>query len=274
MPTDVELHLSVDEPQPVVDLLAASCELSKTRLKRVMQCGAVWLTRRQQTKRLRRASSMLQAGDEVHMYYDAATIDLQPPAALLMADEEAFSVWFKPSGMFTQGTKWGDHHTIGRWAENHLTPPRTAKIVHRLDRHTSGLILLAHSKAAASVLSQMFRERQVEKHYWAVVEGVMGKVGSSRRIETPVDDKYAVSDVKVLAENTQRCLVNVEIGTGRKHQVRRHLSEAGFPIVGDAMFGESADVGLQLCAVKLAFKHPFEDRTCVYETPLDMRPSV
>ncbi|MDD9893840.1 MAG: RNA pseudouridine synthase, partial [Gammaproteobacteria bacterium] len=69
MPTDIELHLPVESEQSALDCLAANCELSRTRLKQVMQCGAVWLTRGQNTKRLRRAKADLQVGDELHMYY-------------------------------------------------------------------------------------------------------------------------------------------------------------------------------------------------------------
>ena len=272
MPCDIELHLSADVAEPAVGLLMRHCELSKTRIKQVMQCGAVWLTRGQHTKRLRRATATLAAGDELHLYYDAATIDMQPPAAQLLADEGDYSVWFKPAGMFTQGTKWGDHHTIGRWAETHLQPQRSAKIVHRLDRHTFGLILLAHSKKAAAEFSRLFREREIEKHYWATVEGCFAEVGATRRITTPVDDKAAVSDVTVLQVAGQRSLVNVQIGTGRKHQVRRHLLGEGFPIVGDAMFGEVHPAGLQLCAVKLAFQCPLTGDEKCFETPPDLRP--
>ena len=274
MPTDIELHLPVESEQSALDCLAANCELSRTRLKQVMQCGAVWLTRGQNTKRLRRAKADLQVGDELHMYYDAATIDMQPPPAQLVADEGDYSVWFKPAGMFTQGTKWGDHHTISRWAETHLEPQRTAKIVHRLDRHTFGLILLAHSKQAAAELSRVFREREIEKHYWAITEGVFGEVDEQRRIETPIDDKYAISDVTVLGISGGRSLLNVQIGTGRKHQVRRHLSESGFPIVGDKMFGQEAPQGRQLCAVKLAFTCPLTQQTRLYETPPELCPTL
>lgn len=274
MACDIELHIEVDRPDlSAVDWLAAECDLSRSRIKQVMQCGAVWLSRQQNTRRLRRAKSILQPGDTLHLYYDANTIDSTPPEALLIADEDDYSVWFKPSGMLTQGTKWGDHHTIGRWAEQHLQPERIAKIVHRLDRHTSGVILLAHSKNAASQLSKTFRERQISKHYHAIVEGVFGEVGSVTRIDHDVDDKHALSFVTVLEIVDDRSLLNVKIETGRKHQVRRHLSESGYPIVGDKMFGSEAPEGLQLCAVELAFTCPLTQQERLYETPTQLRPA-
>lgn len=274
MSCDIELHLTAEQPQAAVDLLLANCDLSKTRLKTVMQCGAVWLTRGQHTRRVRRAKSELLAGDLLHMYYDPGTIDTPPPEATLIVDEGDYSVWFKPSGMFTQGTKWGDHHTITRWAEQHLLPERTAKIVHRLDRHTSGLILIAHSKTAAAGLSALFREREMDKQYQAIVVGVFGPVGYTARIELPVEDKTALSDVTVLQVAEGFSLLNVKIGTGRKHQIRRHLSESGFPIVGDLMYGTPHPAGLQLSAVRLAFECPITTAAKLYLTPPETRPKL
>lgn len=284
----LELHLPVtDATLTAVDMLEQAsaetvCPLSRARIKHLMQCGAVWLTRSATnnpgTARLRRAKAALTVGDELHLYYDADVIDAEIPAALLIADEREYSVWYKPSSLLTQGTKWGDHHTIGRWAEQHLEPQRTASIVHRLDRHTSGVMLLAHNKRAARELSTLFRERNIDKYYHAIVHGVFGEVGQQTTITDAIDDKPAVSHVTVLAVDDHRSLVEVKIETGRKHQVRRHLSENGYPIVGDKLFGQSTPTTnpwlkdnttstteeptipednktLQLCAVKLQFEY-------------------
>lgn len=279
--TDIELHLPVNElPEgeaAVLDpasLIAAHCELSKGRIKEVMQSGAVWLTRGQQTKRLRRAKTELQLGDEVHMYYDADTIDSRPPPAHMIADEHDYSVWFKPAGMYTQGTKWGDHHAIGRWVERHIEPQRTAQIIHRLDRHTSGVIMIAHSKLGASELSRLIRERRIDKYYHAIVEGEFAAVGTEVRLDGDVDDKQALSFVKVLQLEGGRSLLEVKIETGRKHQVRRHLLGEGFPIVGDRIYGEDHPAGMQLCAVSLSFDSPIDGQAKCYVTPEQLRPQL
>lgn len=275
MACDIELHLAIEaDGQLPVELIATHCDLSKRRIKQVMQSGAVWITRQQNTRRLRRAKAPLKAGDELHMYYDAATIDSIPPQPTLIADEGDYSVWYKACGMYTQGTKWGDHHTIGRYAEQTLKPERPAKIVHRLDRHTSGLILLAHTKQAASQLAKLFRERHVEKHYWAVVPGEFGALNSRITISTPVDEKHATSHVTVVGLSDSHSLVDVAIETGRKHQVRRHLSERGFPIVGDRMFGGEQGTDLQLCSVLLKFQCPLCGEPRTYDAPMTMRPSL
>lgn len=274
MPTDIELHIPVADEVSALDCLVAHCDLSRTRLKQVMQCGAVWLTRGNNHKRLRRAKAELLPGDEIHMYYDASTIDSQPPAAQLIADEQDYSVWFKPRGMYTQGTKWGDHHAINRWVEAHIQPQRTAQVIHRLDRHTAGLIMLAHSKPGAAGLSKLIRDREIEKRYHAIVEGEFGAVGEVTRLDAEIDDKHALSVVTVLAVENGRSLLEVNIETGRRHQIRKHLQGAGFPIVGDRLYGEDAAQGLQLCAVSLAFDSPIDGKPRQYQTPEALRPNL
>lgn len=277
--TDIELHIKVESvPCDPVSLLAEHCELSKGRIKEVMQCGAVWLTREHQgaahTKRLRRAKAELQLGDEVHMYYDAATIDSRPPPAELIADEGDYSVWFKPAGMYTQGTKWGDHHAIARWVEQHIQPQRTAQVIHRLDRHTSGVIMVAHTKLGARELSRLIRERKIDKHYQAIVEGEFAEVGAVVKLDADVDEKTALSFVKVLAVANGRSLLEVKIETGRKHQIRQHLLGQGFPIVGDRIYGEDDADGMRLCAISLAFESPIDGEAKCYQTPEHLRPQL
>ena len=270
----IESHLSVSNGEAsAVDLLASETGLSRSAIKQVMQSGAVWLTRGAHSRRLRRAKSKLQEGDELHLYYNPELLNSEPPNAQLIADEGDYSVWYKPAGMFTQGTKWGDSHSIVRWAEQHIKPERTAKLVHRLDRHTSGLILLAHSKKAAAALSGLFASRDIKKSYEALVVGEIGPVGWEQRVEEPVDEKPAASVVTVLA-NAHGCShVGVAIETGRRHQIRCHLSGLGFAIVGDRLYGQDHPTGMHLAAVDLAFCCPLTQEPRHYSLEPALRPS-
>ena len=271
----IEMHVKVDAPQPgAVELLQQSTGLSKQRIKHAMLQGAVWLTRGRNTRRLRRAKRTLLAGDEIHLYYDAAILGESPPEALLVSDQGGYSVWHKPTGMRSQGSKWGDHCTVQRWAERHLQPERSAFTVHRLDRAASGLILLAHSKRTAATLSALFRERQVEKRYTALVAGDFSQFPEPHHVREPLDGKTAVSEFSLRAAATDgtRSLLDVNIETGRKHQIRRHLAGLGFPILGDRLYGdgERDGVDLQLAAVKLAFSCPLSDVRVEYRLPGDV----
>ncbi len=291
---NIELHITVEDASAnAVDVLAEASGLSKQKLKLIMQRGAVWLTRAGHTQRLRRAKKALQLGDEVHLYHDVDVFEQQPPAATLIADEGEYSVWHKPYGMLSQGTKWGDHTCITRWAEQSLQPQRNAFIVHRLDRAATGLIMLAHTKKAASSLSALFEQRKIDKHYQAIVEGQWLE---DKRIEQDVDDKPAVSHVSVLEYDSEqdRTRVEVKIETGRKHQIRKHLSGAGFPIVGDRLYGNAetardggttdnagavvacrlAEVDLQLCSVFLGFVCPVSGESREYVLTEGLRPSL
>jgi len=252
--------------------------LSKQRIKLAMTQGAVWVTRGRNTQRLRRAKRALRAGDEVHLYYDAKILAEIPVEPELIADVGAYSVWRKPYGLRSQGSKWGDHCTVQRWAERHLQPERPAFTVHRLDRAANGLILVAHTKGAAAALAKLFQARQIEKRYRALVAGDFSQQPKSLRVEEPIDDKAAVSEFSLLCVDTEagQSLVDVRIETGRKHQVRRHLAALGHPVIGDRLYGsgEKDGVDLQLTACYLAFDCPVTNDRAEYELSSDWLPTL
>ena len=274
-----EIHLPVEEEgKTAVELLSLTTELSKQKIKQVMKNGAVWLTHDEHTSRLRRAKRKLVKGDELHLYYDEAVQSALPETPELIADEGDYSVFFKPQGMFSQGSKWGDQCTINRWVEQNMDRP--AFIVHRLDRAATGLILIAHTKTAAAALSKLFEQRLIDKRYRARVEGRFEP--STMVLDGDIDGRKALSRVKLLEyDEMKSCsLLEINIETGRKHQIRRHLSEAGYPIIGDRMYGQAASLNtdaeidtdidtdvdvdmadqepdLQLAATELSFVDPF-----------------
>ena len=265
----IKSHVVVEaSDQNAVDLLQQASGLAKQRIKFAMTQGAVWLTRADHTQRLRRAKRKLREGDELHLYYDEDVLAEIPPEPELVADVGDYSVWNKPYGLRSQGSKWGDHCTVVRWAERHLRPERPAFTVHRLDRAANGLILVAHSKSMAAALSKIFQSRKVEKRYLAYVTGDMSDQPNPLRIEEPIDDRNAVSEVtfeEANADKTQS-LVEVRIETGRKHQIRRHLADLGYPVIGDRLYGtgEEDGVDLQLTAYLLAFRCPVSGEKVEY----------
>ena len=281
--TIIERHLQLDQEQldQPVAVLAEFSELSHQQIKQAMKKGCVWITRGKQTQRLRRASRTLHVGDELHLYYNSNVLEQTPPTAELISDEQDYSVWLKPSGMFSQGSKWGDHCTITRWAETHLQPERNAFAVHRLDRATTGLILIAHKKSIARDLAKLFETRQVEKTYHAIVEGLIED--DQITLEAEVNGKAATSHISVLNRLTDhnRSLLRIHIETGRKHQIRQHLAGYGHPIVGDRLYGSNrlADpsgesIDLQLFATDLAFRCPVTDAEQHYRVSAALLSSI
>jgi len=291
-----EKHIVIDEASRLaVDVLAEATGLSKQCVKHAMKKGAVWVTPAaagekradvnageenlgeeafdeetpaveksvagKKTQRLRRAKKILQPGDILHLYYHEKILAEQPPAPELFADEGAYSVWYKPYGLRSQGSKWSDHCTICRWVEMHLEPQRPAFSVHRLDRAATGLMIIAHKKSTAVEFSRMFAKREIEKRYRVVVQGQFPHTPEPLSMSQDIDERAAISHAMWLEyDATQdRSLLEVRIESGRKHQIRRHLAQAGFPVVGDRLYGNASDAeneNLQLTACYLAFNRP------------------
>jgi tRNA pseudouridine32 synthase/23S rRNA pseudouridine746 synthase len=244
-------------------LLAQHTSLSQTTIKDAMQKGAVWLVRGDHKRRLRRASKSLKAGDELELNYDAQLLEAPVPEPQLLHDAQQYSVWFKPFGLSCQGSRWGDFASINRWVESNLSKQvggaeRPVFLVHRLDRATTGLILLCHSKTAARLFSAMFAKGEVDKRYQAIVQGEFSGMGQGYRVDQPVDDKHACSVFSYVSSKDDRSLIDVELITGRKHQIRQHLSSLGYPIIGDRLYGKAKpeDKNLQLQSVSLRFVCP------------------
>ena len=263
-------------PTTVIDCLAEHTPFSKQQLKGYLHKGAVWLKESPTLKpyRVRRAKKLLTPGSELFCYFNFKVLNETIPSPVLIEDCKDFSVWYKPKGVLCQGSKWGDHTTIQRWIETQYQfdgQTRNAMIIHRLDKATDGLMLIAHSHKAAKMLTQGFEQRQIHKIYQA---GVMGNFPvDEQRYDTPIDGKPALSFAKRLAylAGSDRSLVEVRIETGRKHQIRRHLSSAGFPIVGDRLYGDSTQTeDLQLTSVQLSLT--LDNKSHTFKLPSELMP--
>ncbi|TDQ49754.1 RluA family pseudouridine synthase [Permianibacter aggregans] len=255
------------EPMAAIDALAAISQLPKARLKDAMNKGAVWLKRGKKMQRLRRATFMLQVGDHLQLFYNADLLARTAPASTLFADEKAYSVWYKPAGVLAQGNEYGDHCALLRQAEQQLQ--RQVFLVHRLDREAEGLMLIAHTGKAAAQLSNLFQQQQIEKYYRIEVRGELPEQGT---FERKLDGKPAKTIYQRLQFDSQlnRSIVDVRIEHGRKHQIRRHFADAGFPILGDPRYGQNnADPrGMQLVAYRLKFVCPLTKKSRDYHWPL------
>jgi tRNA pseudouridine32 synthase/23S rRNA pseudouridine746 synthase len=140
----------------------------------------------------------------------------------------------------------------------------------------NGLILVAHSRSIAAILSGLFRDRKVKKCYRAVVAGDVSNQPDPVRVASPIDDRESLSEISWLgtSDDRSRSLVEVHIETGRKHQIRRHLANLGYPIIGDRLYGagETDGVDLQLTAYLLAFHCPIAGEQVEYRLEEDWLP--
>ncbi|KPJ79001.1 MAG: hypothetical protein AMJ54_00635 [Deltaproteobacteria bacterium SG8_13] len=264
------VQIGHDNAGSACDCLAAETGLSKSKIKAAMLKGAVRLQRPGRgRKRIRRATATLRSGDRIELYYDDFILATIPPEASCLADNSHYSVWFKPAGLMTQGTSYGDHCALVRQVEKHFEMRRPVFAVHRLDREATGLVLLAHSRQAAARLSKLFSRRDIEKVYRAIVRGEVGPPESTGQIDRPLDGKPSVTNYRVLSfepgENTSS--LEIRTGSGRKHQVRRHLAATGHPVMGDPVYGRGTKNtnGLQLCATRLSFVCPYKHHPLVFD---------
>jgi len=259
-----------NDPTTACKFLAEFTALSKSRIKDAMGKGAVWLKKQKgKQHRIRRATAGLRPGDTLSIYYDQALLSKPPPLPELVSDRTRYSVWVKPAGLMSQGTKYGDHCSLLRQAELHFKTKRKVYLIHRLDREASGLVLLAHDQTAAGRLSRLFQKQQIIKRYTARVLGNLADTLAGDKIDLELDGKSALTEVTVdhYDHETHTSRVYSVIRTGRQHQIRRHFEMIGHPVMGDPRYGKGNKnkEGMQLAATALEFQCPINKKRLVFE---------
>jgi len=228
---------------------------------------------------VRPKSHRLEAGSIIEVQLPAASEGLQPQPAtvpVVFADEHLLVV-DKPAGLTVHpgagarsGTLAGQLVTLG--ARGGGDPERPG-IVHRLDRDTSGLLVVARSEEAFSALQEAVRQREVERHYLVLIRGrprsrtgrIDAPIGRDRRDPTKRsldtdEPRDAVTHFEVLETMAEHALLDVRLETGRTHQIRVHLAAIDLLVAGDSQYGMRGDLGLGrqfLHAHRLRFQHPF-----------------
>ena len=216
---------------------------------------------------------------------------------MIIYQDDAVIALNKPAGLAVQGGNGINVHVDGMLDALRIEEGERPKLVHRLDRDTSGILLLARTTQAARKLSTLFRSRNIEKIYWALLTAVpdvvQGRVdlplkrvefGNTSRSEPATrkdpEAQTAVTEYRVLDSAGKKfCLAELRPQTGRMHQLRAHALALGTPILGDAAYGGIFAEGfadqLHLHARKLVLPHP-DGGTLVLEAelPAHMRDSL
>lgn len=262
---------------------------SRTRWQAAVRSGAV----RVDGRPIRHPSTPLEAGQTVQA--EPPRTDAGPMAVVYEAPQVPIAVRFqddhllvvaKPRGMVVHPAPGHAHETLvqGLWpalADAAGDPVRPG-VVHRLDRDTTGLLILARHAAARMALSGLIADRAVERRYWALIRGHLEPAAG--RIEAPIgrDPRHrlrmaavaggrrAVTGYRTLATWPGYALVELSLETGRTHQIRVHLAHLGHPVVGDGVYGYGAELGFTgqaLHAYHLAFVHPFRPERLVFCEP-------
>ncbi len=206
---------------------------------------------------------------------------------------------YKESGEIVQGDKTGDtplSETVKQYIKEKYQKPGAVflGVVHRLDRPVSGLVVFARTSKALTRLNNMFRDGEVHKTYWAIVDSGKCKVKSEEFAtaehwlvrnekqnksyaydhEVP-RSKKAMLRYRMIGHSDRYSLVEVQLLTGRHHQIRCQLAAIGCPIKGDLKYGarrSNPDGSISLLSHRVEFVHPVSKETIVVESPLPADP--
>jgi RluA family pseudouridine synthase len=243
---------SVEDGVKLLSFLQKRLPLSGKAIKRIIDAGGV----RVNGVIERFSSHLLRKGEKV-------TIDLQMGAFPtkfsfpILYEDDFILIGDKPSGLVSSNQSF--------------TPFFTQKIylVHRLDKGTSGVIILAKDLKTQKKMEDLFRKRKVEKVYLALVEGRVRR--SEGMLESYLDHKKAVTHWKCLKKGRDLSLLQLIPKTGRTHQLRIHLSKMGHPILGDIEYGRRVSktaYRLLLHASCITFTHPVTGKKIRVTSPL------
>jgi 23S rRNA pseudouridine1911/1915/1917 synthase len=248
-----------------------------------------------------RKGDRLASGDELVFHGPATWLATEPlpqsgfPLEVVYEDASILVV-NKPAGVATHGFSGGARGTLANFltaswpALTHVGTSRWEPgLVHRIDRETSGLVLVAKTDAAFAELKSQFRRRRVKKIYWALVSGVANNEGEialalahdrqdPRRMRAAARPRakertwQATTRYRTLGRSQRLSLLEVDMETGVTHQIRVHLAAAGYPIVGDRLYGgDREDFGLKrhfLHARSLVIDHPDSGEKLTLEAEL------
>jgi 23S rRNA pseudouridine1911/1915/1917 synthase len=254
-------------------VVAARPELdSRALAEKLISTGAVLVDGERRVKSYR-----LVGGEEVSVEVpEAQSLEAEAMDIPVVWEDEHLLVVDKPAGLVVHpagSTRTGTlvHGLLALGAEGGDDDDRPG-IVHRLDRDTSGLLVVARSAEAHELLQELIRSRELERTYAALVRGV--PKSASGRIEAPIGrdrrdrsrhsldtttPRDAVTWFEVVETTRHHALLDVRLETGRTHQIRVHLEAIGLPVSGDPIYGVAGDLGLGrqfLHAKRLRFTHP------------------
>ncbi len=232
------------------------------------------------------ASRRLRSGERVSWL--PRTQQVLSPSALALdivyEDDELLAV-NKPAGLVVHpgaGTAGTTTLVEGLLATRPLPAsddPARPGVVHRIDKETTGILVVAKTPNAMSALKRQFADRRVEKLYLAIVAGTLSEAEGAidapvgrdphapRRMTVRVDGRPAQTEFRVLRRQPGRTIVLVQPRTGRTHQIRVHFKYIGHSVVGDALYGGPLNPDLLLHSWKLTITHPATGATLTFEAP-------
>ncbi len=248
---------------------------SKNTLRSWIEKGRITV----EGKRAQKASQIVRKGEKI--FLGNRTQFVEEKIEVLFEDDHLVVI-NKPEGLLSVATdfqKWATAHAIlkRRFHAGRVYP------VHRLDRETSGVMLFTYSESARDAFKKLFLSHDIEREYFAVVEGLVQEEKGTwqsylhedaaynvRSVSDPELGQLAITHYEILKRKRSTTALKLTLETGRKNQIRVHCKEAGHPVVGDKKYCAEANLAGRLClhARKLGFIHPFTKKHLSFETPI------
>jgi 23S rRNA pseudouridine1911/1915/1917 synthase len=274
------LRITVDKPVSLIELLKEHYPDSPvTRIKKLLKSGRIRINEKQVTL----YSYKLRPGDSVEISRTGINSVRAGLSFPVLYDDQYLIVVNKPPGRLTSGDDGSVsiQEILSEFLLDRSKGKSRAWVVHRLDKEVSGVLLFAKTRELMEQIRENWKE--TEKHYFALVEGLPSENGGTIKswlIEdnnqkvhsTPGAEgaKLAITHYRILNKYGDHTLLDVRTETGRKNQIRVHLSEIGCPIVGDRKYGASDQYKrrIRLHASSLSFPHPVTGKVITIKSPM------
>ena len=265
----------------LIDSLAALFpDSSRTTLRQMLQHGRVRVNGEVEKD----AKRDVDDDDIVDVAAKSITFALPPGLALLHEDDDVLVV-LKSNGLLTVATERERESTAQAFLNDYLKQKGEGRVhvVHRLDRETSGVLVFAKNFEAREALKEQFAAHSVDRVYIAIIEGSLDKPRGTFRsnlierkdlrmqsVTAHPNAKLAVTHYRTIESNSRWSMIEVRLETGRKNQIRAHLSEAGHPVIGDQLYGSIKNPidRLGLHAKILGFTHPSTGERLTFTAPI------
>lgn len=239
----------------LVDVLAENSKFSKSQIKKMMVDGSVFQIFKGSRKHARKARLTVKQDDVIECYFDPSIdhdIDFDFKT---LFESSNFGIYHKPAGAMTEGTNYGDKSSLIRHVQK---LKKYVFLINRLDREIEGLVVVAFNSKSQNMLQEMWRDG-VQKRYQAII---MGEMTGSGTIEAKINKKPTITKYHCVESENNETRVEIELLTERKHQIRIHFSDQGYPVMGDPIFGQhnKNNEGIKLLSYGLKFKDPHSQK--------------